>query len=161
MKKHQLLWSSLAVLLMNFSVAFADETSHRQAAIALLDSVNITETMIASVDKMVELEVRSNPQLLPYQDVMNKFFVKYMTGPEMIEEFATLYMEEFTEQELIDITDFYKTETGKKAISKLPVLMQKGAMWGQNKVQQNLPELQQMIQAETQRIKKLQEASPQ
>ena len=122
--------------------------------------MNINETMIDTVDKMVALEVQNNPQLTPYQGVMKQFFNKHMTGPLMIEEFAQLYMGEFSEDELNDITRFYQTPTGMKAIEKLPILAQKGAIWGQSKVQQNLPELQQMIKAEAERLNAMSQSAP-
>ena len=50
---------------------------------------------------------------------------------QMVEEFASLYAERFTAQELRDITAFYRTGAGAKFISAMPELMQEGAQIGQ------------------------------
>ncbi len=73
-------------------------------------------------------------------------------------DFVNMYVSEFTEKELNDITEFYQTPTGKKTIEKMPALMAKGAQIGEEKVRQNLPELQEMIRAEAEKIQQQKEA---
>lgn len=145
------------VLTLPVTALKADERSHRKAAEALLKAMNIEATMMQTVEKMVELEIKRNPQMEMYKDVFRRFFKKHMTGKSLVRDFATLYMEEFTEKELNDITRFYRTKTGKKTIQKLPVLAQKGAQWGQQKVRSNIDELKQMLEEETDRIRNLQQ----
>ncbi len=155
MNKYFVIVPIICVLAIIPNRSIANEKSHRLAAEALLDSMHIQQTMLETVEKMVELEIQNNPQLSLYEDILRDFFKKHMAGESLIDEFATIYMEEFNEKELNDITNFYKTSTGQKAISKLPILTQKGAMWGQNKVQKNIPELQEMIEKETKRLQEL------
>lgn len=49
---------------------------------------------------------------------------------DMITDFATLYAEMFTEEEMKAVADFYRTGAGAKFISMTPELMQKGAAIG-------------------------------
>ena len=155
MNKYILTLPIAIVLSIISSVSMADETSHRKAAEALLESINIQQTMIETMDRMVELEIKNNQQLSLYEYVLRKFFKKHVAGEHLIDEFATFYMEEFNEHELIEIANFYKTSTGRKAANKLPILTQKKAIWGQNKVQESLPELKRMIEEETKRLQEL------
>jgi len=54
--------------------------------------------------------------------------------------------EQFTEEELKDITRFYQTPSGKKMARLTPELTAKGAMLGQQEVQAHLGELGEMIE---------------
>ena len=49
---------------------------------------------------------------------------------DMITDFATLYAETFTEEEMKAVADFYRAGAGAKFISLTPELMQKGAAIG-------------------------------
>jgi len=48
----------------------------------------------------------------------------------MIDEFAVIYAERFTAEELKAVTDFYRSPTGQKFIQASPELMQAGAQIG-------------------------------
>ncbi|MCB1513833.1 MAG: DUF2059 domain-containing protein [Hyphomicrobiaceae bacterium] len=50
---------------------------------------------------------------------------------QMVEEFAVLYAERFTAEELKEISTFYRSGAGAKFISAMPELMQQGAQIGQ------------------------------
>lgn len=49
---------------------------------------------------------------------------------DMINDFATLYAETFTAEEMKTVADFYRSGTGAKFISLTPELMQKGSVIG-------------------------------
>jgi hypothetical protein len=56
---------------------------------------------------------------------------KFMTyKSEMLTDFAALYAETFTAEEMKTVADFYRSGTGAKFISVTPALMQKGAQIG-------------------------------
>ena len=56
---------------------------------------------------------------------------KFMTYKgEMLTDFAALYAETFTAEEMKTVADFYRSGTGAKFISVTPALMQKGAQIG-------------------------------
>lgn len=48
----------------------------------------------------------------------------------MLDEFAVVYAQRFTAEELKAVTDFYKSPTGQKFITASPELMQAGALIG-------------------------------
>lgn len=135
-----LMWSAAS------SRAWADEKSHRAAAEELLKATNVDQTMTAAIDQMLALQLKANPKLEPVKDVLKKFLAKHLNYAVLKNDLIRLYTAEFTEAELKEIAAFYRTPTGKKAIEKMPVLMQKGAELGAKRVQDNLPELKQMIE---------------
>ena len=68
-----------------------------------------------------------------------------MSWDSLKADYARIYAEAFTEDELRQIITFYKTPAGQKAINKIPMLMGMGAALGQKRVQENRAELQEMI----------------
>jgi uncharacterized protein len=49
---------------------------------------------------------------------------------DMLKDFAALYAESFTAEEMKTVADFYRSGTGAKFISMTPALMQKGSVIG-------------------------------
>lgn len=119
--------------------------SHQAAAEELLEAMNLRATLEQSVDNMLDQQVKANPQIAPFRQIMTDFMRKYMNFDDLKPDMAKIYQEEFSESELKEITAFYRTPTGKKVAEKLPVLTQRGAAIGQRRMQEHLPELQQSI----------------
>jgi hypothetical protein len=90
--------------------------------------------------------LRGNPDLVPFRDVMEKFFREVLSwkvvGPQMV----ALYAREFTETELRDLIAFYQTPTGQKFAGKQSELMQKASAITEAQVTANQAELQRRIQ---------------
>jgi hypothetical protein len=145
---------ALALVLASASSRlWADEASHRAAAEDLLKVTNAEKMMQVTIDQMMSLQLKANPQLEPLKDTMKKFLNKHLSYAALKDDLIKLYMAEFTEAELKEITAFYRTPTGKKALEKMPILMQKGGELGAKRVQENSAELKQMIEEELKRKK--------
>ena len=131
-----------AIALFQSATARADEASHRKAVETLFGLMEMDSLLSQSVDKMLEMQVQQNPALVPYQAKMKTFLNKYMSWASLKDDMAKLYMAEFSESEINELTKFYQTPLGKKTVQKMPALMAKGAEIGQKRVQEHLPELQ-------------------
>jgi len=140
---------TICMLLISSLPVMASPASHRQAAEELLTISGMKNSMDRIIVQMVEMQLSQKPMLSPYREVLLQFFNKYLGFNSIKYDFIDIYIEEFSEQELKAITDFYKTPVGKKTITKLPVLMQKGAQVGMTKVKMHQEELREMLQAET------------
>lgn len=141
----------LFVSAMLFSgFALADDASKAEAE-KLLDAMGMEALMEQSIENIVDMQMKQQPDIAPYKDVMLTFFKKYMSYKSMKPDFVALYANEFTSAELKDMRNFYETPTGKKTIKKLPDIMNKGSLIGIKKVQENMPELMQMIKAESEK----------
>ena len=125
----------------------ADEASHRKAAEAFISALDMESLLNQSVNQMLDMQVKQNPAIAPFQQDMKAFFAKYMSWQSMKEEMVKIYMGEFTENELNELNKFYQTPVGKKSIQRMPALLAKGAELGQKRVQEHLPELQAAIAA--------------
>jgi hypothetical protein len=62
-----------------------------------------------------------------------------------------MYMQEFTEEELVALKRFYETPVGKKAVRKLPVLKKQADLWGKKQLNANMGELKKMVEEEAKR----------
>jgi hypothetical protein len=125
--------------------ARADEKSHRGAAEELLKLMDMDKLMQTSIDALLNAQIKANPAMARYRDVMKKFFAKHMSYASLKEDLIKLYSKEFTEEELRDAIRFYKTPTGRKFLKKAPLLMQKGGELGMRRLQDNIEELKKMI----------------
>ena len=135
--------------------ALADTTQGQRAAAAeLLHVLGIERNMMAGATAMIDVQVRQNPLLSPYRDVMLKWAGSFMTWDAVSGQLIDLYAQTFTEAELKELTAFYKTPTGQKALTELPGLMQKGAAIGADLGKAHTPELEKMIRDRQEEIQK-------
>ncbi len=119
----------------------ADEASHRKAAESLLSLMNMDTVMGQAIDQMLQMQIKQNPAIAPYEQEMKSFLKKYMSWAGLKDDMIKIYADEFTEAELGELSAFYQTPLGKKTLQKMPTLMAKGAELGQRRVQEHLPEL--------------------
>jgi hypothetical protein len=125
--------------------ACADDASRLKAAQDLLAVNQMDKVFDRTVDQMLDVQMKMRPDIAPYRDTMRAFFTKYMGWNSLKDDFARLYAESFTEDELKAITAFYITPAGKKAVQILPQLAARGAQIGQERVQAHMGELQTMM----------------
>jgi hypothetical protein len=137
------------------SMSLADAASEKEAE-KLLNMVGTQEVMEQSMSQMLDIQLQQNPALAPYKGVMMEFLNENMSYESLKPELIKMYSEEFTSSELREINAFYSTDVGKKSIEKMPTLMMQGGQLGATRVQENINDLQAMIQAESERIQKLQ-----
>jgi uncharacterized protein len=140
-------------LSLTTACCWADTASKAQAMV-LLQSMGMDKAMNASIEQMMDVQLKQNPSLLPFRGVMGEFFRKHMSFDALKDQFAEIYGNAFTSNELEDIIRFYQTPTGKKSIQLMPQLMSQGAEIGMAQVRRHMPELQQMVQQEAERLKK-------
>jgi hypothetical protein len=131
----------------------ADEKSHRQAAEELLQTMNMEKQMDSAIDQTLNAQIKAQPALAAYKDVMRKFLDKHISYAALKDDLIQIYMDEFTEPELRQITTFYKTPAGKKMSEKGPTLMGKSMKLGMERVAKNQNELKQMILEESKKQK--------
>lgn len=143
-------------ILFSFSSVKAQTTnqtitpSHLEKAVQMLQAIGIDKQFDNMVNNLVTGSSSQMPEnnRLGFIKVMKIFMGKYFTWDLLKDKMATIYAEEFSEEELGQITAFYNSPIGQKVSSKLPSLMQKGMMVGQEVVGQHKDELQQMMEAE-------------
>ncbi len=137
--------------------ARAQDDAAMKAAYGLFDAMDSAKVYKETVVRIVDLQIQQNPQAAPLRKVMLEFFDKYMGWDGIKDDLAKIYAQNFTAQELKDLTKFYETPLGKKSAKLLPELGAQGAALGQKRVQENIGELQKMITEEMEKTKPKQE----
>ena len=100
----------------------ADENSYRKAAEELFDGLQYNKSLEAMIDSCVELAVKQSPEYAQHRAALRRAYAKVYDLKEVRREVVSLVMKEFTEKELRELTDFYRTPLGKKMIAKMPEL---------------------------------------
>ena len=127
-------------------VGRADDASHRKAAETLLMVTDTEKHLQQLAAQVLDGQLKQNPQLAPHRDVFQRFLNKYFNWDSLKAEVITVYTQEFTEKELKQLTDFYKTPVGKKASEKMPRLAFAAGELGLQRAQANQAELRQMLE---------------
>ncbi len=129
-------------------LAHASPASHEAAVRNFFKVAKMDELMNATLVQLTDVQVNANPAMAPFKGVLLQFFTKYMSWKSLEPDLVKLYVKEFSEAEIGEITKFYQTPTGMKVMKKLPELSAQGAAIGQARVQEHIGELQEMIAAE-------------
>ena len=140
---------TLLVLTVTTTVLHAAEnSSHKQQVETLFRLTQMEKKIQESVDSVVQLQIRQNPQLLTHEKTIHEFFTKYIGWNALKDELADMYMQKFTEKELTEINAFYITPVGQKVITVLPELVQERNQLAMMRLQKNIGELQKIIGAQ-------------
>jgi len=156
----------IVTLLMVLAVscsALADKASHRKAALDVLEAANTRqmidqmgeaiEGMMASQFKSMDLPPEGKEAAEGAQKEIMEWMGDFLDWEKMRDMYVDIYVDVFTEEELVELTQFYKSPLGRKLVEKMPELMQKSMQKTQAIMQKKMPELQQRIRKATQGIK--------
>ncbi|MCC8424972.1 DUF2059 domain-containing protein [Mucilaginibacter sp. UR6-11] len=122
--------------------------AHLQAAEKFLVAYGIGDQFKTMTENVINVASNRLPeaQRAEFADVMRKFMAKYYTWDIIKGTMSKIYAQEFDEAELNQLADFYNSPIGKKYAEKMPELVQKGMLMGQQIMAEHKDELVQMIQ---------------
>lgn len=156
-----------AILTLSFNAAASEDTK-REQVVELMNLMNMSSMMDAMYSQMnammqnayKELGVKPSEQPIfdKYYGKMTKVMKEEMNWKKMEPQIADLYVRHFDEKEISDMLAFYKTETGKSVIKKMPLLMQESILIGQQMMKDALPELRKVSQELTSELKEARES---
>lgn len=142
-------WAILAGALCALPLHVSAGEAEQKAANELLDASHFNKMMDDSINASVQMIVQANPSMASHEDTLRKFYQKHMSGDRLRTDMVKLYADMFTAKELNDITAFYKTPTGQKALQKLPEVMRGAMQLAQKHVMDNMEELQSMLEKDS------------
>ena len=120
----------------------ADETSHRQAVQQLFELTGMQQKIDESVDNVLALQLAQSPELKNNKTVVREFLERHIGWQSLKDALTSMYMQEFSEQEVKDMNAFYSSATGRKVIERLPVLVQVRNQLASKRLQENIGELE-------------------
>ncbi|MFB2636996.1 DUF2059 domain-containing protein [Shewanella bicestrii] len=99
------------------------------------------EAMLPVVDQIANNYNLDNKAREELKGIYRAWFNEDIDRPRVINELKKLYSKDFTNEEIITITEFYQTPTGKKLLEKTPQLMQTGAKIAMQEAQEKQTKL--------------------
>ena len=142
-----MMWSIARLLALCFAISFAPSLNAEEAspppdparvaaARDLLEVTGVTKQMDGMVEAMSRGFAKgagadtseTGKKLSAQFDASMKKLLEFKD--QMISDFAELYAETFTAEEMKTVADFYRSGAGAKFISKTPELMRRGAAIG-------------------------------
>ena len=146
--KQTTLLSAVTLLLLTLTTTIlhaADNAAHKQQVETLFRLTQMEKKIQESVDSVVQLQLRQNPQLGQHEPAVREFFTKYIGWSALKNDITDMYLSTFSEKELEQINAFYITPAGQKVITALPQLVQQRNQLAMQRLQQNIGELEQII----------------
>ena len=135
---------ALGLFLAGSSLLFAEDTK-RQSIEELLRVCRFEEYMHHFTDHLVDSTKQMNPDAARYENELREFYQNCISVDVLREETIKTYGEVFSEEEIRDITAFYRTSTGQKAIVKMPEIMQKTMGIASCRVGESLADFEKMV----------------
>jgi len=140
--------------LLAFSLACAwtygvtsDTDSHRQAVEQLFERTRMQQKIETSVDNVVSMQLSQDPAMREHEALFRDYMERQIGWSGLKEPLIDMYMQAFTQQELDEINAFYSSPAGSKLIEKLPELIKRRDQLAMQRMQDNIGELKQAIEA--------------
>ncbi len=134
----------LAMLLMT-NMMVVQASSSEDLALRLLELFHVQEATDTAAQVMVGQIMASNESLLAHEAVFKEFSRRYLGWNAIRKDIAKIYSQEFSQQELKQLVEFFETPLGRKFIQTNPSLTGKVAKYIQSVVQKHEQDLAQMI----------------
>lgn len=138
-------WPILVLIAALALPAVADEASHRAAALELIDVFGVEANLEQVRAGMIAGMLKQAPETEAYRPTLEAFFDEHLSWDKVESRYVDIYVETFSEKELREVVAFYRTETGRSVVEKLPGVMQRGAAISQHIVSEHQDELRAMI----------------
>lgn len=138
----------LAVLLagvLHPATVSAQQDGRLAVAEELMTVMDMETVVRAAAFTSLDVQIRANPAVAPFRDVMESYIAEALSWESIGSDLMAVYVDAFTEEELRDMVDFYRTPTGQKLIGMQQELMRRAAAVGEAHVQANQAELQRRI----------------
>ncbi len=124
----------------------ATPESHLKATKKFFEAAKMDQVFDAMAVQMTDMQIKANPILTPFRESILTFLRKYMSWKELEADVTKIYMKEFAESELKEMTKFYATPTGQKVLKKMPELSAEGAAIGAKKLEAHAGEFQAILE---------------
>lgn len=160
--KNKTLWKMavmVCVCLVGIAgTASADEENHHKVALELIDVMNMQDTtdeMLLLIENMIKEQFESMLKDLPpegqiasdaVQEETMEWFREFFAWERLRGLYADIYIEVFTEVEMRELIEFYRSPLGQKLLAKSPELMQKSIEKTQALLYQEMPKLQERLE---------------
>jgi Uncharacterized protein conserved in bacteria len=145
----------VGLLFITSSIFVQANESAKQAKLKELVNVMDMGSMVESIysqmevamqDMSTKMGVQPNEQAIfdEYYSQMILIMKENLSWAKMEPLAVDIYDRNFTEDEITDMLVFYKTDTGKSLLKKMPTVMQESMQMSQTLIEGSIPKLQQI-----------------
>ncbi|OEF87700.1 DUF2059 domain-containing protein [Vibrio splendidus] len=140
-------------LLVPLKLSAAQDTKQAlvQELLQIMDVDSTLDAVYVQMDSMMtnmskELEVSESERAIfdDYYQSMNELMKEEVSWQKLEPTIVTIYSNQFTEDELGAMIDFYKTEHGKSILKKMPKVTTESMIMTQSLMQQVIPKVQKL-----------------
>lgn len=138
------------------SILRADEASHKKTAAELLEVMQTEKMLDQMMDAMegvmeqsfkaLDLPAEGREASKAVQKETMEWFSEFFVWEQMRDLYVDIYVEVFTEPEIRELIEFYKSPLGQKLLKKMPALMQKSMQKTQALLQDKMPAFQKRLE---------------
>ncbi len=162
MKKILMTTIILGVIMLR--VGYADDLTHRALAGQLLTMMDIQKNMEQSFEMIKQMQAAQLQQVEVPPEKAEKvqsmteqimdMIAEEMSWDKLKDDYISIYVSTFTEEELKGIIEFYETPIGQKFIEKTPELMERSMEVSQKQMVTLMPKIQAMTKEMIEKWKK-------
>ena len=146
MRSYKLKLATALLLSMITTTLHAENNKARIEQVEQLFKLTQMEKQIQqSVENILQLQLRQNPNLISQKETVGQFFIKHIGWHALKNDIAEMYMNTFSEKELATINAFYISPAGQKVINVVPQLVQQRNQLAMGRLQENIGELQKIL----------------
>jgi hypothetical protein len=116
-----------------------------QAAAELLASQHMDTNYEKILETTVQMEAGSGPQAEQFRSLLRDFFHRYLTWDAIRDDYARIYAERFTEDEMRQMAAFYRTPAGQHLVDAEPDLTREAGEISRRRVTEHAAELEAMF----------------
>lgn len=99
-----------------------------------------------ALEMTISAQTRGNPALASSAGVLRAFMARYASYAAVKGDMARVYRETFTEAEVRELIQFYRSDFGRRFMGKLPLVTARSNELMAQRLQAHLPELMTMLQ---------------
>ncbi len=152
----------VVLMLVSFSAGASEESKRKQLEelMSLMDMHSMVNQMYSQFEVQLknmsaQMGIQASDQAIvdKYYEKMIQLFKKEVNWDKMKPGIIDIYAKHFTEKEIADMITFYKTDSGKSALAKLPMVTQESMQLSTQLVQPIIPEIQKLSQAMAEELK--------
>lgn len=145
-------------------VGYAEESTHHALAEQLLTMMDVQKNMEQSLEMVKQMQAAQLQQMEVSADKVEKvqsmteqmmdMIAEEMSWDKLKDDYVSVYVDIFTEEELKGIIEFYETPIGQKFIKKTPELMKRSMEVSQKQMVILMPKIQAMTKEMIEKWKK-------
>jgi uncharacterized protein len=144
----------IGILAIAIQVSAYAESSKRESVEELLRITNVDSMIDNMYSQMDQMFVGMGQQMgikTSEQDIFDNYMKKVtasmkemMSWEKMKAPMTDIYLTSYTEKEIQDMLDFYRSETGRSLIKKMPQVMSESMMLSQEMMKGFMPKVQEL-----------------